>query len=100
MECANNLERLILTCDYLGFPLKIHKIEGSSPVLPFLGIVLDMLKGEIRLPEEKLTELIKLIKHWLQLHNCKKMQIAIINWETFSCLQMDSKWQDIFTAHD
>ena len=31
LECANNSERLILTCDYWGFPLKIHKIEGPSP---------------------------------------------------------------------
>ena len=74
-ECANNLQVLIATCDYLGFPLKSHKLEGPTPVLPFLGIVLDTVREEITLPEEKLSELIKLIKYWLGLHNCKKRNL-------------------------
>ena len=90
-ECANNLQILMSTCDYLGFPLKIHKIEGPSPVLPFLGIILDTLKGEIRLPEEKLAELIKLIKHWLDLHNCKKCRLlSLIGKLSHACKVIQS----------
>ena len=73
-ETPNNFQVLIAMCDYsksnLEFPLKSHKVEG-----PFLGIVLDTVKEEIRLPEEKLSEPIKLIKYWLDLCNCKKRNL-------------------------
>ena len=74
-ECADNMQILISTCTYLGFPLKIHKIEGPILELPFLGIVLDTVRGEIRLPDDKLAELIRLIKHWLNMKNCKKRNL-------------------------
>ena len=71
-ECAKNLQTTIRTCEWLGLPLKSHKIEGPTPVIPFLGIVLDTEKGEIRLPEEKMKELTTLIKEWLNRKHCKK----------------------------
>ena len=71
-ECAKNLQTTIRTCEWLGLPLKSHKIEGPTPIIPFLGIVLDTEKGEIRLPEEKMKELTTLIKEWLNRKHCKK----------------------------
>ena len=39
-------------------------MEGSSTSLVFLGIELDSVAGELRLPEDKLTRLRQLIAHW------------------------------------
>jgi len=50
--CLNNLDTLIQICDYLAVPLALEKVEGPATTLPFLGIVLDTVKMEARLPEE------------------------------------------------
>lgn len=42
---------------YLGIPLAEKKVEGPAPVLDFLGITLDCIRLECRLPDDKLTEL-------------------------------------------
>ena len=98
-EYANNLQVLIATCDYLGFPLKSHKVEGLTPVLLFLGIVLDTEKEDIRLPEVKYSELIELIKYWLGLHNCKKRNLLSLIGK-LTCMQSSSSWQDIPAKDD
>ena len=53
-ECRHNLDTIIRLCEKLGFPLAADKIEGPSPQLVFLGILLDSHKMEMRLPEQKL----------------------------------------------
>ena len=35
------MEIMLSTCKQLEMPLKADKIEGPTPVLPFLGIILD-----------------------------------------------------------
>ena len=42
------------TCKELGVPLALEKIEGPATSLPFLGILLDSQKMEVRLPPDKL----------------------------------------------
>lgn len=74
-ECNSNLETMLSTCEHLGMPLKAEKILGPTPALPFLGIVLDTQRQEIRLPEEKLVELKDLIKLWRQRKACKKREL-------------------------
>ena len=57
-ECARNLNQLIQICHRLGLPLKWQTQKGPSAILVFLGILLDAEKMEMRLPEEKLKEII------------------------------------------
>ena len=57
LTCRQNLDTIIQLCNHLGVPLALEKIEGPSTFLPFLGIVLDTIKMEARLPEEKLRKL-------------------------------------------
>ena len=45
----------------LGQPLKHEKVEGPSSSLVFLGIFLDTVTMELRLPEDKLVELRRLL---------------------------------------
>ena len=48
----------------LGIMLEPSKIEGPGQTLTFLGIQVDTAKGEIRLPKEKLSELLDLLARW------------------------------------
>ena len=40
-------------CSELGVPLAPEKQDGPTPVIVFLGIVIDTIKQEMRLPEDK-----------------------------------------------
>ena len=73
--CQHNLDTIIQTCDYLGVPLALEKVEGPLTTLPFLGIVLDTSRTEARLPEEKLLKLWKEIVDWIGYNNATKREI-------------------------
>jgi hypothetical protein len=55
-ECHLNLQLLINVCQHLGVPLA-EKLEGPTTSLVFLGILIDMVQGELRLPGDKLERL-------------------------------------------
>ena len=52
--CQQNLDILMQLCDDLGVPLALKKVEGPSTTISFLGIILDTIRMEIRLLEDKL----------------------------------------------
>ena len=52
-ECSFNLQM----CKHLGVPLAEEKLEGPTTALDFLSILIDTVKGELRLPVEKLERL-------------------------------------------
>ncbi|XP_062601252.1 uncharacterized protein LOC134262948 [Saccostrea cucullata] len=54
------------TCSAFGIPLAEEKTEGPKSVLTFLGIEIDTDKMVIRIPEEKIIDLEKLLLDMLQ----------------------------------
>ena len=54
-ECQFNLALLIDTCHILDLPLSLPKCEGPCTCLVFLGIELDTVQLELRLPANKLV---------------------------------------------
>ena len=56
-ECKQALETVLGLCRRLGIPISVHKTEGPSVVLIFLGVELDTQKMEIRLPRVNLRRL-------------------------------------------
>ena len=52
-QCHQSLDIFKQTCQKLGVPLAIEKVEGPSTSLTFLGITLDTAKMKIRLPDER-----------------------------------------------
>jgi len=52
--CQQQLNTVKQVCDMLGVPLALEKVEGPSTSLSFLGITLDTINMEARLPPEKL----------------------------------------------
>ena len=75
-ECEVSLHQAQAVCQRLGVPLAMEKLEGSSSIISFLGIVLDSDKLELRLPREKLQRLVELIRELLSVigqlqHACR-----------------------------
>ncbi len=71
-ECNTNLALLVQLCALLNIPLAIEKREGPCTCLIFLGIELDTIKLELRLPAKKLARLQALLKKWIEYKSCKK----------------------------
>jgi hypothetical protein len=71
-ECAFSLH---LLCARLGIPLAIEKVEGPSTCLPFLGIEIDSIAQELRLPADKLIRLRALLGEWERKTSCTKQEL-------------------------
>ncbi len=59
-------------CQTLGVPLAAHKREGPSTSLTFLGIEIDTVAGQLRLPSEKLGRLTSTVAQWDTRKACPK----------------------------
>ena len=58
-ECASNMEIALSTCAELGVPVASEKVEGPATCLEILGIEIDTVAMEIRLPVSKLAGFIR-----------------------------------------
>ena len=74
-ECNNNLLLLVAICAMLNIPLAVTKREGPSTCLTFLGIIIDTVNLELRLPTEKLHRLQALLEKWIRYKCCKKKDL-------------------------
>ena len=62
--CAEALQIAVPLCTELGLPTAPHKREGPSTTISFLGIEIDSVKQEVRLPQQKLGCLQATIREW------------------------------------
>ena len=51
------LQHITGVLDRLGVPVSTQKIEGPSPVVTFLGVIVDTNRYELRLPAAKLDHI-------------------------------------------
>ena len=64
--CQATLCSTLSTCKELGLPVAPEKTEGPVTTLTFLGIEIDTVAGQLRLPQEKLRDLQATIRKWMQ----------------------------------
>ena len=69
---SHAMHLLLETFEHLGLPIVWDKLKGSSPCLTFLGFELDSICGEIRLPQQKLTDIRSEVHWWLYRKSCTK----------------------------
>ena len=74
-ECAESMAVFKETCQRLGMPLDESKEEGPSEVLTFLGLEIDTVNMEVRLPQEKLREMRSLLKRWRGMKSCRRRDL-------------------------
>ena len=64
-SCAEHLSTTLELCQELGFPVAEEKTEGPTTVITFLGIEIDTVRQQVRLPREKLARLTSSIAGWM-----------------------------------
>jgi hypothetical protein len=73
-------------CSMLGLPMAADKTEGPAQCLTFLGIELDTVAMEARLPADKLQNLQALLEDWAsRSHACVKDVQSLIGQLSFAC---------------
>ena len=74
-ECLLNLSAMRGTCNNTGLPVEEDKCEGPATCIPFLGMELDSEALEIRLPKDKLANMIHLLCIWRGRKACRKREL-------------------------
>ena len=73
--CGLHLQRFLQVCLQLGAPIATQKIEGPTTIITFLGLELDSSKQQIRLPTDKLQDLLSELDSWLQRKKTTKREL-------------------------
>ena len=74
-ECEHNSTIMHETCEEVGLPAEPEKDEGPATSISFLGIELDTVALEIRLPAEKLERLRTELGKWRGKKACRKRDL-------------------------
>ena len=77
-HCKNSLQVAVHLCEGLGFSVAPEKVVGPTTTLIFLGIELDSVKMEMRLPRGKLERLQISLGRWLDKDSATKRQLQSI----------------------
>jgi len=64
-HCQEALQATLKLCRDLGVPVADEKTEGPATTLTFLGIEIDSCHRQLRLPQEKLRDLCRLLAQWM-----------------------------------
>jgi len=76
--CLNQLLILKRVCAELGIPLAIDKQDGPTAIIVFLGIIIDMIRQELRLPEDKLRRLLHILDQWEKRKACTRRDLEVL----------------------
>ena len=73
--CQANLSTLLTLFEELGLPVAPAKLEGPATCITFLGIEIDTMAMEIRLPADKVHKLKELLEAWLGRRGCTRGEL-------------------------
>ena len=74
-QCSWNLHILHTVCKDLGIPLAAEKQAGPCSTIEFLGIIIDTIRQELRLPDDKLRRLQSLLQEWKSRKSCTRREL-------------------------
>ena len=84
--CKKNIDRVLGLFAELGLPVAPAKLEGPTTNLCFLGIEIDTVALEIRLPRDKLSRLQELVRKWLGRLSCTKTELeSLLGFLSHAC---------------
>ena len=76
--CQHTLDLAIHTATRLGLPVEPAKVEGPATTLTFLGIEIDTVSMELRLPQTKLTHLKCTLAEWCSKKSASKHDLQVV----------------------
>ena len=71
-DCAAALGIIDAECARLGIPIAKHKRDGPTTCLTFLGIEIDTIAAQLRLPADKLGRIQSLLAKWGDRKACSR----------------------------
>ena len=74
-ECAHNVATMNAVCNETCIPIEQEKNEGPATRITFLGIEIDTVALEIRLPYDKLSILKSSLHSWRGRKACRKREL-------------------------
>ena len=85
-HCQTSLDNMLSTFKTIGIPIAEGKTQGPSQVLEFMGILLDTVKMEARLPPDKIAKLNACLNEFERKKSCtlKELQ-SLIGTLNFAC---------------
>ena len=86
-KCGNDLDLFLKICEDINVPLASEKTFYPSQTIQFLGIELDSVKQEIRLPQDKLEKCKSVIKTLLTKDKCSLLELqSLLGLLSFACV--------------
>ena len=77
--CQEWLDRFLQVAAHLGAWIAAEKVDGPTTQLDFLGLTLDSVRRDIRLPPGKLQELLSELNQWSsQTKTTKRKLLSLI----------------------
>ena len=64
--CKWQIDLFIQTCREIGFPVSVHKTEGPTKLIKFLGLLIDLINKVVCIPEDKIFKATLLMKHMIE----------------------------------
>ncbi len=74
-SCQRSMNETISLFEKLGVPLAPEKIIGPSYTISYLGIEIDSKNMELRLPSDKMSELLSLLNDFRNKKKCTKREL-------------------------
>ena len=75
IRCQDSLSRFLDICRRAGIPIAEDKTVPPSSVMTYLGIEIDSIRQEVRLPSEKREHLCTLLAAWSNRKKCTKREL-------------------------
>ena len=76
--CGKQLTTFLEVCQHLGVPVAHDKVEGPSTTMTFLGLEIDTIHQQLRLPLDKLAELKSELNQWAERKKTTKRELLSI----------------------
>ena len=77
-SCRTALDKAMGLCEKLGLPVAPDKTVGPTTVITFLGIEIDSVSQELRLPVDKLTRLRLTLSRWQHRRASTKRDLQVL----------------------
>ena len=85
-QCKDDLAAFVTMCDQLGVPLAAGKTYGPAAAIQFLGITLDAVHMEARLPEDKLEKARELLVSFQDRQKVTLRELqSLVGFLNFAC---------------
>lgn len=93
METQKTLEDILKTFKELGIPVAPKKVEGQSTCIKYLGLIVDTLTMQVRIPDETLAEIKNQVEAFYKYKEEKKVEeVVIVDRQAQFCMQGSRAW--------